>query len=472
MEEITTPHEVVQNTAQRETRAEAPENTASTKLGSGLTPNTQEQREGQQTAHQQLAEEHETRDQHALTKVREQSAELLGVPAADSRQTWSETHPNLADLKEKVFASEKEYTPQEAFYLEHGWKAYLKEYGSEGYTLEEIVRTERLDASEIHNLIAEGIVTDPNALRLYGKIKLEQTRTYFTKWAEDHAADRPDAKEIAATAIAQAEEECNPLIHGDEKDLSRYSTKQAQHALERSTHQQLDLTDEEREGYETQAQNWIAFSEHALTQLPEERQLDLSENTEEPEDIHKETPEGAQEQANTPQIEETAPAQNEQTKKQITFIETWIKDLQKRQKQTEGEQGTNIKKQITALQQELELVQAQAESEILGEEIRERNERKKILQDKTKSPLARFTQWYIAETVSMVKDDIKFFKEGINVWREQVKANNASGLSRSAAFRKNFADYWKIAWRENPIQHRVRMHKLQANRSAPPNKAR
>jgi hypothetical protein len=223
----------------------------------------------------QLAKAQEAQDKQRLMEVRAQA----GILNNDRQEEKTEeplqrgTKLSLAELRTTYLApggSTREYTNEERFYINNGWKEYLKRYGDNAsYNLEEIMRDERhadrekLDAGEILEAIQEGAVTNPNALPLYGKLKIEQTRAYFTKWAEDHAADRPDAKDVAAQAIAMAEEECNPLIKGEAKELTRFSLGQVRSKLGIYKNENLTLDDTQRELYYAQAQSWLGMAERA-----------------------------------------------------------------------------------------------------------------------------------------------------------------------------------------------------------------
>jgi hypothetical protein len=434
----------------------APEHAAKATVGSDSRGNTDERQQG---SPHQIEQQHLDKDQHALANVREQNADLLSAPAEVPAQGQSEKKSMLGDLKTKVSAPG--YTEDEKLYLEGGWKEYLRNKGTTGYSLEEIARTEKLDSKAIKDAIAEGIITDPNALRVYGKLKLEHTKAYFSKWAAEHAADRSDAQEIARIAIAHAEAECTPLINGDKKDLEQYSIQQAQTSLARAKNQQLDLTDEEREQEETGAFNWLNFSNQSL--LPEQQ------HTLEPQDeADQEVSDEVQKQhADTGNKEETVPVQNEHSRKQTAFLERWIADLARQQKYTEGEQNQNINKKMTELQEELAQVYVRVEAEMAEDYTRKKRELEKISHDKTKSQIERILMRMIKEDIWMIKEEIAYEKLRRGVLREQRKANNASGLSRADAFRKNVADYWKIGWNETPMQWKVRLHVLQSSKAAP-----
>jgi hypothetical protein len=213
-----------------------------------------------------LTQRHALEDLQAIAILREQNADLLGTDRPSANR------PRLAELRTKFFApgAGKEYTPAEAFYLEHGWKAYLQsEYGKDGYTLEDIARTEKLDASEIRNAIAEGIVTDPKALSLYGKLRIEQTEAYFNNWTAKRLVnpeyntyeDRDFIQTARERGIALTRQECTPLVWGNHKDLASYCLRQAQYDTAISKNKAIDITDEEREQHISYAQNWLTMAE-------------------------------------------------------------------------------------------------------------------------------------------------------------------------------------------------------------------
>src|SRR2546423_7567932 len=147
-------------------------------------------------------------DSEALPGVADRLAQFKGNP-----ESLPESRPRMADLEAKVFGSpDKEYTKEEAFYLEHGWKAYMQEYPN-GYALEDIARMEKLAAGDIKNGIEEKIIKDPKAIQLYGQTKLDTDKQYYTKWALAHIDDEWVQNE-SKRLIAMTEEECLPLANG------------------------------------------------------------------------------------------------------------------------------------------------------------------------------------------------------------------------------------------------------------------
>lgn len=216
-------------------------------------------------------------DTKALTRLRERNADLLGTQTKPDttgkplreRPPVPRERPRLTDLRTKLDrADAKNYTPQEKDYLQYGWKTYLRKNGEQaGYSLEDIARTEKLAASDIQNAIAEGIVKDPAALRLYGRLRLEQAKASLDKTLTTHP-DRNEAwfKERVATLRQLAADECTPLIQGDRAALTGYSLRQAQAARELAESNQLNITDDERVYYRATVPNWLNLANSTLTE--------------------------------------------------------------------------------------------------------------------------------------------------------------------------------------------------------------
>jgi hypothetical protein len=163
-----------------------------------------------------------------LAQVRENPSLLDASPGPQQPES---PRSNFHELQGKIATPGSEYTEEEAFYLEHGWKAYAKEYGNRGYALEDIARSEHLQAQDIRGGIEDGTIEDPDALHLYGQMKLDQTKLFWTQWEVANTLERDDARILAASQIATTEAECLPLVHGNAADLAQYSTQQAELAL-------------------------------------------------------------------------------------------------------------------------------------------------------------------------------------------------------------------------------------------------
>jgi hypothetical protein len=175
---------------------------------------------------------------------------------------------NFFSFEEKRQNPRSEYSPEEAFYLDHGWKAYLSEYGDTGYRLEEIARAEKLDSQDIRGGIEDGTIKDPSAIRLYGQMKLDQTKLYWTRWEAEHLQDREDAQVLATAQITAAEAECEPLITATPAELTRYSVQQAEAAI-----QTADTIDDEEESEKRllAASHWYEMAARLAEQRAKER---------------------------------------------------------------------------------------------------------------------------------------------------------------------------------------------------------
>ena len=154
----------------------------------------------------------------------------------------------------------------------------MQEYPN-GYSLEDIARSEKLGAEDIKKGIEDGIIKDPKAIQLYGQTKLNTDKQYYTKWALDHIDDTW-VQERSQLLIAMTEQECLPLANGDTKDLLEYSNQQATYRAEEARH----ITDNEQRAKVSEiAEHWTAMSKQLEEQEAKEKSTDeASEAPEQP----------------------------------------------------------------------------------------------------------------------------------------------------------------------------------------------
>jgi hypothetical protein len=193
----------------------------------------------------------------------------------ENPESLPQSRPRMADLEAKVFRSpDKECTKEEAFYLEHGWKAYLQEYPN-GYALEDIAQMEKLAAGDIKNGIEERIIKDPKSIQLYGQIKLDSDKQYYTKWALDHIDDVWVQNE-SKLLIAATEQECLPLANGKTQDLLQYSNQQGEY---RATEAKETTDDKQQATSYEAASNWYAMAAKLSEQRAKEKKLATTKTT-------------------------------------------------------------------------------------------------------------------------------------------------------------------------------------------------
>jgi len=154
----------------------------------------------------------------------------------------------------------------------------MQEYPN-GYSLEDIARSEKLGADDVKKGIEEGIIKDPKAIQLYGQTKLDTDKQYYTKWALDHIDDNW-VQERSKLLIAMTEQECLPLANGNTKDLLAYSNQQAKYRAEEARH---IADNEQRAKVDEIASHWTAMSKQLEEQEAKEKSTDqASEAPEQP----------------------------------------------------------------------------------------------------------------------------------------------------------------------------------------------
>lgn len=136
--------------------------------------------------------------------------------------------------------------------------AKLKEkIGVPGKELEEIVKEEHLSTSDIWRAIDQGILTDPQALRIYARLELEGRTSSFTQWVKDHPSEISDAK----STLAHIHEIYEPLMNGNPVALARYCSQQGDYALLVAPSEHLDA---KQRTYEySAASHWFTMAARA-----------------------------------------------------------------------------------------------------------------------------------------------------------------------------------------------------------------
>src|SRR5207302_10045435 len=178
-------------------------------------------------------------NQAATAAILTEGADQPGQPT-ENFAIIPEARPSIAALEGKIASAGGDYTKEEAIDVENGWKVYMQEYPN-GYSLEDIARSEKLGAEDVKKGIEEGIIKDPKAIQLYGQTKLDTDKQYYTKWALDHINDNW-VQERSKLLIEMTEQECLPLASGNTKDMLEYANQQATYRAEEARH----ITDNEQ----------------------------------------------------------------------------------------------------------------------------------------------------------------------------------------------------------------------------------
>src|SRR6266702_1286111 len=181
------------------------------------------------------------------------------------------------------------YTEEEDFYLHNSWKDYIRKYGTEGsFGLEEIARANNLYAGEIKKAIADGTITDPNAIKVYAQLRLEQFKAYNEKILAKFQSDPdlvPEVENLRINneiALHIAEEECLPLLSGDETVVARYCAQQATYAVDRAQNLEAGITQDNNltpEQCYAAASRWYEMASRVIAKkAKDKRQTDTDTN--------------------------------------------------------------------------------------------------------------------------------------------------------------------------------------------------